>query len=298
MRAFNTQHTINAPCSISGRGYWTGKPITLCFLPAEAEEGITFLRSDLPHTQAVQAVSEHAAGLSMRTQIGSESLKFDMVEHVMAALHGMGVDNVRVVADSEEMPGMDGSSFHLALKLQGVGLRPQSATRQYFRINTPLRVGDDQRWILAEPLDADGWEVEYQLDYGPGSPIGQASFRTRVTPETFLRELAPARTFITEAEAQYLQSQGLAPHATHQDLLVFAEHGPIDNRLRFQDECARHKALDLVGDLALAGVHLLGRITACKSGHQLNAEMTRLLRRNYLEQHARESHSSSKRVAA
>ncbi len=115
--------------------------------------------------------------------------------------------------------------------------------------------------------------LEYRLDYGPESPIGAATVATELDPETFLESFAPARTFITQSEAQQLQSQGLARHVTYRDLIVFGDKGPIDNSLRFSDECARHKLLDLIGDLALCGLDLAGRVIACRSGHVLNGRM-------------------------
>ena len=120
--------------------------------------------------------------------------------------------------------------------------------------------------------------LEYQLDYGPDSPIGRATCRMQLEPQAFLENLAAARTFISVETARQLQSRGLARHVTEQDLLVFDELGPVNNKLRYADECGRHKLLDLVGDLALAGVDLVGEVLACRSGHQLNGQLAEKLR--------------------
>lgn len=280
MRAKRTQKTIASPCSVSGRGYWSGMANTLTFLPATKNSGITFVRSDLLSKPRVSATVDNGAGLSLRTTLARADAKFDMIEHVMAALHGLGIDNVDVLCSSSEMPAMDGSSLPFVLALESAGVVDLGAPRKSFRIEQTIRVDDGDRWI--EAAAADSYEVEYRLDYGQESAIGQTTYGTTVSPTIFAGEIAPARTFISAAEARMLQSQGLALHVTHQDLVVFDDSGPVDNRLRFRDECARHKTLDLIGDLALTGLDLIGRITANKSGHQLNAQMAQLLCDTYL----------------
>ncbi len=272
------QQTLRSACTISGRGYWTGVSNTLHFCPAEENFGIQFefMGRKLP------AITDNSSGMSLRTRIGTEPLAVDMVEHVMAALFGLQVDNCLIVCEQSEIPGFDGSSLAIALALQSAGIRKQTATRATFVVQETLRVGTEDCWIMAEPSQSGGTEIGYQLEYPSGSPIANATFQSRVTRELFLSQIAPARTFISEAEATALQDSGLAKHVTHQDLLVFGSNGPINNSLRFPDECARHKALDLLGDLALSGVNLIGRFTARKSGHQLNAQMARLLRETAL----------------
>jgi UDP-3-O-acyl-N-acetylglucosamine deacetylase len=150
------------------------------------------------------------------------------------------------------------------------------------KITERLHVGDAQQWIIAEPTTNDTLEVEYRLDYGTSSPIGKMTYRAQLTEDNFYHEIAPARTFIGADEARAMQSQGIATHVTDQDLLVFDQSGPVNNKLRFPNECARHKALDLIGDLALCGVDLVGRITAYRSGHQLNGLMAEQLRKRFL----------------
>ncbi len=144
-------------------------------------------------------------------------------------------------------------------------------------LREPVRLGNEESWIEARPAARPGLWLNYRLDYGRNSPIGRQSLTLLVTPDSFRKELAPARTFVLEGEAAWLRRQGLGTRTTPADLLVFGPNGPIDNPLRFADECVRHKALDVVGDLALAGCDLHGQITAHRSGHRLNAELVHAL---------------------
>ncbi len=165
-----------------------------------------------------------------------------------------------------------------ALAIERAGVTIQSEGCPSLTIDSPYRIGDDRQWIMALPASEQGLVCEYRLDYGDDSVIPSSTYQSRITPKTFLDELAPARTFVTESEAERLLNRGLARHVSHRDLLVFGEDGPIDNVLRFDDECARHKLLDLVGDLALCGVALQGKIVAYRSGHAMNGEMAAWLR--------------------
>lgn len=279
MRATRFQHTLSRPCQVTGRGYWSSQPITLTFFPAPAGTGIQFVRTDLPDSPRVEAIADHRVDMSLRTRLAKGSAVVDMVEHVLAALYGLKIDNVEIHCTSCEMPGLDGSSHAYTLALEAAGRTLQSEHRLTHRITEPLRVGNESQWVVAFPAPSEsGLTIEYQLDYGPGSSIGRGTFSTSVSEFSFVNELAEARTFVTLAEAEQLQSRGLAQHVTPRDLLVFNDAGPIDNDLRFSDECPRHKALDLLGDLALAGFDLVGRIVAHRSGHQLNGRLAGALR--------------------
>ena len=148
-------------------------------------------------------------------------------------------------------------------------------------VTAPTRVGDDDAWIEARPTSDTLMSLQYQLDFGPQHPIGRQTYQLAVTPERFSTQLAAARTFILKHEADWLQQQGLATHVTPRDVLVFDDQGLIDNRLRFDDECVRHKVLDMVGDLALAGCDLVGQFVACRSGHRLNAGLVQALTQRF-----------------
>lgn len=310
MRAERNQTTLAAPCTVSGRGYWTGQANSLTFLPAPANCGIRFVRSDLPGRPSVSAVAENRASMPLRTRLTRGRAEVDMVEHVMAALHGLQIDNAIIHCTACEMPAMDGSSFAFALALKNVGRCQLSAPRASLLLDRTIRVGNDQQWIVAEPLATapiaahasqpgmrqqsvrlpnQGLELEYQLDFGASSPILKANCTICLQPQVFFDTISAARTFIGVDTARLLQAQGMALHVTELDLIVFDQSGPVNNRLRYPDECARHKLLDLVGDLALTGIDVVGRITAHRGGHQLNGELAAALRELYFQQAAQQT---------
>jgi UDP-3-O-[3-hydroxymyristoyl] N-acetylglucosamine deacetylase len=281
MRADRLQTTLAAPCTVSGRGYWLGQPNVLTFLPAPANTGIRFVRTDLEGRPGVAAVAERRCSMPLRTRLSQARAEVDMVEHVMAALYGMQIDNAIVQCTSSEMPAMDGSSMTFALALHSAGRVELSEPRATLVIDRNLRVGNDEQWIVARPVSRGSsprLSLQYQLDYGSDSPIGRATCALTLEPQKFFDDIAPARTFISQETAVLLQTRGLATHVTERDLLVFDAHGPVGNQLRFSDECARHKMLDLIGDLALTGFDMVGEIVAYRSGHQLNGEMAEKLR--------------------
>ncbi|MEZ6138780.1 MAG: UDP-3-O-acyl-N-acetylglucosamine deacetylase [Pirellulaceae bacterium] len=278
------QTTLTGPCTISGRGYWSGESNVLTFLPAPAGTGIRFVRTDLPGRPSVAATADYRSSMPLRTLLSDGRCEVAMVEHVLAALAGLRIDNCEVHCTAAEMPGMDGSCRDYVLALDSVGKTELRARRAALQITERIRLGTTSQWIMAEPVTHRTLEVEYQLDYGADSPITRSTYRNLLEEDIFYHDIAPARTFISLADAQALQQQGLARHVTERDLLVFDEHGPIHNQLRFADECARHKALDLIGDLALTGIDLVGRVTAFRSGHQLNGQMAEKLRTIFMSQ--------------
>lgn len=282
MRAFRFQQTLSRPCQVTGRGYWSSQPITVTFMPAPVGTGVQFVRTDLAGQPRVEAIADHRVDMSLRTRLVNGPAMVDMIEHVMAALYALRIDNVEVHCNNCEMPGLDGSSHAFVLALESAGRTQQKTQRATHVISQPMRVGNESQWVVAYPAPpSQGLTIEYQLDYGPDSSIASCAYTCPVSEFSFVNELADARTFLTKAEAEHLQSKGVAGHVTTRDLLVFGDNGPIDNELRYPDECARHKALDLLGDLALAGVDLVGRIVAHRSGHQLNAQLAGQLRQSY-----------------
>lgn len=298
MRAFRFQQTLSRPCQVTGRGYWSSQPITVTFMPAAAGSGVQFVRTDLSGQPRVQAVADHRIDMSLRTRLVNGDAMVDMVEHVLAALYALRIDNVEVHCNHAEMPGLDGSSHAYVLALESAGRTQQKTERATHVIAQPMRVGDDSQWVVAYPAPpSHGLTIEYQLDYGPDSSITACSYSCPVNEFSFVNELAEARTFLTKAEAEHLQSKGVAQHVTTRDLLVFGESGPIDNQLRYPDECARHKALDLLGDLALSGIDLVGRIVAHRSGHQLNGQLAKQLRQTYLSSAQNKSSDFKRRIA-
>jgi len=267
------QRTLAGVARVEGFGYWSGQDVRVEFRPAPPDTGIVFCRTDVGPGRRIPAVVRYRVEVPRRTSLRDGGVRVDMVEHILAALAGLRIDNCEVHVDNPEMPGCDGSSQPFVAALDAAGIRLQPAARQLLTVRRSLRVGDEHCWVAALPAAGREMIVECHIDYGSTGPIRRQSLTLPVTPESFRRELSSARTFILEEEAAWLRAQGLGARVTCQDLLVFDGRGPIDNPLRFPDECVRHKTLDLVGDLALAGYDLAGHFVAYCSGHRLNAEL-------------------------
>lgn len=277
IHAQRNERTIGSAVAVEGFGYWTGRDVRVEFRPAAAETGIVFIRSDLSPEVRIPADVAHRVEVPRRTVLRHSGASVEMVEHILAALAGMQIDNCEVWVNQAEMPGLDGSSLKFVKALDSAGVVVQSTLRSQLVIREITRLGDDDSWIEARPSNAGDFTVRFRVDYGQSGGIGRQTVQMPITPATFRHELAPARTFMLKEEADWLLAQGLGKRATLADLLVFDADGPIDNELRFRDECARHKVLDLVGDFALAGCDIIGSVCAHRSGHRLNAEMVRVL---------------------
>ena len=262
--------------AVTGFGYWSGLDVTVEFRPASADSGIRFVRKDLPGSPYVPAKIANRAHSPRRTTICRGDVTIEMVEHIMAALYALQIDNCEVVVNQAEMPCFDGSSQTFVEALQRAGLKTQDRNRMCLVVTEPLRLGDDENcWIQAEP--ADDFRITYHLNYTSHPQIGKQEYDLQVSADSFCNELADARTFLLSHEAQWLLQQGLGQRVSYQHVLVFGDDGPIDNELRYPDECVRHKTLDVIGDFALAGFDILGHITASRTGHRLNGEMIKRL---------------------
>lgn len=279
------QRTIAAAVDVTGVGFLTGADIHLRFTPAPVGHGIAFLRTDRLYAPPVPALVEYTVPRQRRTAIQRCGVTIEMVEHVMAALAGLQIDNCLVELDGPEPPGCDGSSLLFAERLLDAGIVEQDQARPFLEISRPVTVrGDDSvQSLVGTPHADDALTLAYSLDYGPASPIVAQRAQVRITPESFLKELAWARTFVLEQEAHALRAQGYGKRTTAKDLLIFGANGVIDNELRAADECARHKILDCLGDLALAGCDLRGTVEASRSGHSLNAEFVRRVKLAHAE---------------
>jgi UDP-3-O-[3-hydroxymyristoyl] N-acetylglucosamine deacetylase/3-hydroxyacyl-[acyl-carrier-protein] dehydratase len=271
------QRTIARDAEIRGVSLLSGANVHLRFHPAEAGTGISFLRADLPGRPAVPAHVRYVVPRQRRTTIQSGAAVVEMVEHVMAALGGLRIDNCVVELDAPETPGCDGSSRAFVEALGAAGIVEQDETRDVLAVDRPITVRDGQAVLTAHPGDGERLVLSYNLDYGSNTPIGTQSRFVDLSPATFSDELAPSRTFLLKAEADALRAAGIGSRVRETDLLVFGPDGPINNELRFPDECVRHKLLDMVGDLALLGKDLAGHVVAHRSGHALNAELVRRL---------------------
>jgi len=279
MHPIRNQRTLAAPASVAGFGYWDGRDVRVEFRPADAHSGIVFVRRDLEGCPRIPANIACRVEQPRRISLRKGTAGVEMIEHVMAALSALQIDNCEVWVDGHEMPGCDGSSRPFVEALEAAGAIEQHAPKARRIVRRVIRLGSADSWIEARPPRSGETLLRYQLDYGPDSPIGRQTFAISPTPDAFRSQLAPCRTFMLKAEADWLLAQGLGARVGYRDLLVFGDDGPIDNRLRFPDECVRHKLLDMLGDLALAGCELVGRFHAYRSGHRLNAEMVRAVLR-------------------
>jgi UDP-3-O-acyl N-acetylglucosamine deacetylase len=277
------QNTIGRPVALTGFGYWTGLDVSIEFRPAAENTGIRFVRCDLPGQPVIPANISLRTPSPRRTTLGNASASVEMIEHIMAALYGLQIDNCEIAVNRAEMPGFDGSAQTFVEALDRAGIRAQAAQRSRIAVTESLRIGDDEScWIQIEPCDT--FRVTYLLDY-PQPQIGRQTFDISLTPATFRQEIASARTFLLRHEADWLLQQGLGQRVSYQHVLVFDENGPVENRLRFSNECVRHKTLDVVGDFALCGHEILGHVTASRSGHRLNGELVHRLLRHGVVRH-------------
>ena len=247
--------------------------------PAGPDTGVVFVRDDQKPPVQIAARVENVAKRLRRTSLRNGSVQIETIEHCLSALAGLEIDNAIVELNGNEVPAMDGCSQLLVEKIREAGLEPLDKPREVFRIPETVRVADGPSYVMATPgnENEDALEIIYDLNYGPGGPIGQQIYKVRLTPETFAAQIAPARTFVLAEEAERFRAAGLGAHLTYKDILVFDQNGPIDNELRFPDECVRHKILDLIGDLFLFGRFLSGHVFARQSGHALNHELVRRL---------------------
>jgi UDP-3-O-acyl-N-acetylglucosamine deacetylase len=218
-------------------------------------------------------VVENVTGTNRRTTLGRAPLQVGLVEHVLAALAGMKIDNCLLELDAPEPPGLDGSAWGFVEAIRSAGSVLQSATRQIWCVEEPLTVEQGGATLTLHPSEESGLRITYMLDYGLTSPIARQTFTRTLSPEAFINEIATCRTFLLQEEADALKAQGFGTRTTPKDLLIFGPHGPVENSLRFADEPARHKVLDIIGDLSLFGSDVQGHIVAYRSGHPLNVAL-------------------------
>ncbi len=277
VQRYRNEHTIASSCQIGGRGYWTGQKVEVTIHPASVGTGVIFTRVDLPGGPSCPARSEYRVDAALRTNLQRGQARFEMVEHAMAAVAALEIDNCIIEIDGMEFPALDGSCQAYVEALSKAGLIIQAASKQRVVIDQRYRVGTSESWIEAIPTLREEASYEFQLCFDDETLIAPQTYQIRLTPDRFIREVASARTFVTEQQATQIRASGMAKHVTNQDLLVIGSDGPIDNSFRFANECARHKTLDLIGDLALAGVEIVGQIKSFRGGHSLNGQMAFLL---------------------
>ncbi|TWU01788.1 UDP-3-O-acyl-N-acetylglucosamine deacetylase [Neorhodopirellula pilleata] len=297
MIGYRNEHTIAASCEVSGRGYWSGQDVCIRFHPAPISTGVVFVRTDLEGRPECPARSEFTDSVQFRTNLVRGAARFEMVEHLMAALAGLEIDNCLIETDACEMPGLDGSCDAFVRCLQSAGLVIQAASKPRLVITEAIRVEADGAFVEALPSPDGCLRFSYSLDYGQDSCIRPQSFEINCSPRSFVRQVAPARTFVTLDQAEQLRASGVARHVTNQELLVIGHDGVVDNEYRFRNECARHKTLDLIGDLSLAGLDLVGQFHSHRGGHRLNGMLASGLASLANANHYKKTFQSTRKAA-
>ena len=276
-QSYRYQRTLAGPAEVRGVGFLTGATVRARFLPAPAGAGVVFVRTDCRPRTYVPAHISQVTGTNRRTTLGRPPAQVGLVEHVLAALAGLRIDNCLVELNAPEPPGLDGSARAFVDALLTAGTKLQTARRPIYAVEETTIVAAGGATLALHPADGGDLVISYFLDYGLESPIARQVHTETITPASFANEISACRTFILESEADTLRQQGLGSRTTPNDLLVFGPHGPIDNRLRYANEPARHKILDIIGDLSLLGADLCGHVTAYRSGHPLTTTLARVL---------------------
>lgn len=271
-----TQKTIRREIRCAGIGLHCGNRVEMRLLPAAPDTGIRFRRSDVDDHE-IDATLDNLHQTALATQLAGTEASVNTVEHVLAAASGLGVDNLIIEIDGEEVPIMDGSAAPFVYLLHEAGLRRQQAPRKFIKIMEPLRIDQDDKFIAVYP--AERLKISYTIDF-EHPLIGVQRETFLVTPRAFMEQIAPARTFGFLKEVEYLRSRGFARGGSMENAVVIGDNSILNSHLRFPDEFVRHKILDAVGDLTLLGAPLLGHVVAYRAGHALHSSLVRTVLTN------------------
>jgi UDP-3-O-[3-hydroxymyristoyl] N-acetylglucosamine deacetylase len=266
------RRTLRREVACTGIGLHSGRPVRLRLVPAPAEHGVRFVRTDVD--VEIPATLSHIGSQDHATTLNRDGVSIGTVEHLLAALFGLGIDDVRVEVDGPEVPVLDGSAAPFVILLHEAGLRPLAVPRQLLRVVQPVEVVHGAKF--ARLLPSDHFEVGYTIGFDHPL-LRHQSLALRVTPRSFGEQIAPARTFGFLREVELLRKSGLALGGSLENAVVIGETGVLNNKLRFDDEFVRHKILDAIGDLALLGHPLVGRLEATRAGHALHAAVAKRL---------------------
>jgi UDP-3-O-[3-hydroxymyristoyl] N-acetylglucosamine deacetylase len=263
----NAQRTLRRTVSCTGIGLHSGNKVTLSLKPAPADYGIRFQRSDLGGLE-IPATVTHLGGIQYQTGLTREAVSVETVEHLLAALTALGIDNAIVELNHSEVPIMDGSAAPFVyLILNEAGVRKLSAPRRFLKVLRPISLTHGDKRIALYP--SDHFKVTYSISFD--HPLLRHQSRTmRITEDSFVEEIAPARTFGFLKEVEMLRQRGLALGGSLDNAIVLGETGVLNNALRFEDEFVRHKILDVIGDLSLVGHPVIGHLVAHRGGHALH----------------------------
>lgn len=271
------QKTIKEEGKLSGKGLFGGQEARVVFRPASEDSGIVFVRTDVAGAVRIPATAPNVTERSRRTTLKKGEVSIETVEHCLAAVQALEIDNLVIEVEGPELPAPDCSSAEYFKVLKSAGVVDQKDPRREFVVKKPISVSAGGATIYALPHSDGGLNVTYDMDYSGHTGIGRQIFSYRLSPETFETNMAPARTFLLEVEARQFHARGIGTHISPRDVLVINSDGPIKNSYRFPNECVRHKIVDLIGDMTLVGRPVIGRIVAYKSGHALNQQLARKL---------------------
>ncbi|HEU4400671.1 MAG TPA: UDP-3-O-acyl-N-acetylglucosamine deacetylase [Candidatus Polarisedimenticolia bacterium] len=264
-----TQRTLARPVEAEGIGLHTGVRASVRLLPASADSGLVFVRRDRGGVE-IPAAHRFLNATSLATTLSRGSSVVGTVEHLLSALQGLGIDNARLEVDGPELPILDGSAAPFVDLILAAGRRSLARPRRYITLKRPVSVMHGDRQIIALP--ANDLQVTYAIDF-PHPVIGYQAVSAAIGEETYVSGIAPARTFCLLSDVEAMRRAGLALGGSLENAVVIGENGVLNDSLRYPDECARHKILDLVGDLALVGAPLRAHVVAIKGGHRLHAAL-------------------------
>jgi len=261
------QKTLARPLKFAGIGLHGGRPVAVTIHPAQANQGLRFVRADLPGRPQILAHYTRVVETTRATTLGDGGCTLSTVEHLLAALRGLGVDNALIHVEGPELPIMDGSAAPFTRLLTETGLRSLPWPRPHLLIERTVELREGDQWMRVGPGES---RITYTIDF-PHPLIRRQRFTIPLKPGAFRREIAPARTFGFVKEVEYLQARGLALGGSLDNAVVLDDTGVLNpDGLRFPEECVRHKILDAVGDLALLGLPLLGRLEVGRGSHTLH----------------------------
>ncbi len=269
------EKTIQTPVEVTGVGLHHGAPVRLRITPAPADTGIVFIRTDLDNTE-VKANWQFVKRVSYATSLmHPKGIFISTTEHLLSVLYSMGIDNAYIELDNLELPILDGSGMPFVNLIRQAGIQQCRRLRRYLKIVKPITVEANGKRVSILPCDSFELQCRNFFDH---PMVGEQSLELTVTPETYASEIAPARTFGFEYELEQMRDMGLIRGASLENAICFTRTGVAnEGGLRFPDECCRHKALDLIGDLALLGRPLLGRVVAEKAGHAMHVALVNKL---------------------
>ena len=273
MGIVESQQTLQSEVTISGVGLMLGAPVDLTIKPAPADSGIVFQRIDQQGTSEVKVCPENWADVLPRcTSLQDNGTTISSIEHLMSALAGLRIDNARIELNAQEPPALDGSALPYITNIQNVGLKKLDVPRRFIEITEPFAISDENKQLIFLPSDT--FEITFAYDH-PGTEPQFATWE--MTEETYINEIAPARSFCFESEIEALKSLGIGKGASYDNVLIVKTDGETSSKLRFNDEFVRHKTLDLIGDLYLAGHLPKARVIAMRTGHTFHAQFVQAL---------------------